>query len=126
MMNNADPLDFASSIDERFVENGHEHGRQYGYQRGYRQGFSRGLDYAMENHREIAQIAAHCEDLLQTLPDDHRQKRLINGLRESCREFRTLLPDQTRYAELFSSIRARYQHITGAVMTTPSKEKLSF
>ncbi|CAF2405710.1 unnamed protein product [Rotaria sp. Silwood2] len=112
-----DPLDFASSLDDRIIQNGQLEGRQYGYQRGFRQGFSRGLDYALENHREIAIIAAHCEHLQQKLlstnDSDPRQKRLLNGIIESCREFRTLLPDKPRYAELLASIRARHQHLTG-------------
>jgi hypothetical protein len=109
-----DPLDFASSLDDRIIENGQNEGRQYGYQRGFRQGFSRGLDYAFENHREIAIIAAYCDQLQQKLNDsDPRQRRLLNGLAESCREFRTLVPDTPRYAELLASIRARHQHLTG-------------
>jgi hypothetical protein len=125
-----DPLDFVSSLDERFIENGQEQGRQYGYQRGFRQGFSRGLDYAMENHREMATIAAHCEQLhhkLVTNTDaDQRQKRLLNGIIESCREFRTLLPDTPRYAELLASVRARYQHFTGTNTNTTDKPTLAF
>ena len=123
-----DPLDFAATIDERFAENGQEHGRQYGYQRGFRQGFSRGLDYALENHQEIAVIAAHCEQMSAEQEKDQRQKRLLNSIVESCREFRTALPDQRRYAELLSSIRARYQHVTGTTTTTnaTAKEKLTF
>ena len=41
MTNNTtvDPLDFASSLDDRIMENGQQEGRQYGYQRGFRQGF---------------------------------------------------------------------------------------
>lgn len=123
-----DPLDFAATIDERFTQNGNEHGRQYGYQRGFRQGFSRGLDYALENHQEIAVIAAHCQQMSDELEKDHRQKRLLNSIVESCREFRTSLPNQPRYAELLSSIRARYQHVTGTTTstTTTTKEKLTF
>ena len=125
-----DPLDFASSIDQRFVEDGLEEGRHFGYQRGFRQGFSRGLDYALENHREIATIAAHCEQLHQKLVSnsdaDSRQKRLLNGILESCREFRTLLPDNQRYAELLASVRARYQHLTGTGGATIEKATLAF
>ena len=125
-----DPLDFASSLDDRVMENGQEKGRQYGYQRGFRQGFSRGLDYALENHREIAQIAGYCEQLKEILSitndSDPRQRRLLNGIVESCREFRTLLPDNPRYAELLASIRARHQHLTGANNSTTEKSDLTF
>jgi hypothetical protein len=126
-----DPLDFASSLDDRLIENGQEEGRQYGYQRGFRQGFNRGLDYALENHREIAIIAAYCEQLLQKLTStndsDPRSRRLLNGITESCREFRTLVPDTPRYAELLASIRARHQHLTGAnSQTTTEKSTLTF
>ena len=132
MTNNTtiDPLDFASSVDDRLIENGQREGRQYGYQRGFRQGFSRGLDYALENHREIAIIAAHCEQLQQKLisMDDlnSRQRRFLNSINESCQEFRTLLPDKPRYAELLASIRARYQHLTKANSHTTEKSSLSF
>lgn len=112
-MSSLDPLEFASTLDERGSENGQIEGRKYGYQRGFRQGFNRGLDYALENHREIACIAVHCEKLQSIDTSDSRQKRLLNGIIESCREFRLLLPDVPRYAELLSSIRARYQHLTG-------------
>lgn len=112
-MSSIDPLEFASTLDERGNENGQIEGKKYGYQRGFRQGFNRGLDYALENHREIARIAAHCEQLQSTNTFDSRQKRLLNGISESCREFRLLVPDVPRYAELLSSIRARYQHLTG-------------
>lgn len=122
-----DPLDFASCLDDRSVQTGQDQGRQHGYERGFRQGFSRGLDYALNNHREIAIIAANCEQLQQKLvltsDSDHRQVRLLNGIVESCREFRTLLPDSPRYAELFASIRARHQHVTGVTphaIETPS------
>src|SRR5262245_34423840 len=114
MTNNTtvDPLDFASSLNDRLLENGQNEGRQYGYQRVFRQGFNCGLDYALENHREIAIIAAYCEQLQQKLAStndsDPRQKRLVNGIIESCREFRTLVPDIPKYAELLASIRARY------------------
>ena len=125
-----DPLDFASSLDDRVLENGQQEGRQYGYQRGFRQGFSRGLDYALENHREIAMIAAYCENLQQKLASSHdsdpRQKRLLNGIIESCREFRTLVPDKPRYAELLASIRARHQHLTGSDGQTAKKSDLTF
>jgi hypothetical protein len=125
-----DPLDFALSLDDRVMENGQNEGRQYGYQRGFRQGFSRGLDYALENHREIAIIAAYCEQLQQKLAStndsDSRQKRLLNGLTESCREFRTLVPDTPRYAELLASIRARHQHLTGTSNQTTEKSDFTF
>ena len=125
-----DPLDFASSLDQRFVEDGLEEGRHFGYQRGFRQGFSRGLDYALENHREIATTAAHCEQLQQKLASnsdaDSRQKRLLNGILESCREFRTLVPDKPRYAELLASVRARYQHLTGTGAPATEKTTLNF
>lgn len=125
-----DPLDFASSLDDRLVESGHNEGRQYGYQRGFRQGFNRGLDYALENHREIAQIAAYCDQwqvkFSSENESDSRQRRLINGLAESCREFRTLLPDIPRYAELLTSIRARYQHLTGTSNSNSEKVNLTF
>ena len=126
MSNNTeiDPLDFAASLDDRIAENGLNEGRQYGYQRGFRQGFSRGLDYALDNHREIANIAAYCDQLQQKTDSDQRQRRLLNGLAESCREFRALVPDAPRYAELLSSIRARYQHLTGA--QTTDKSDLTF
>jgi len=132
MTNNTiiDPLDFAASLDDRIIENGQNEGRQYGYQRGFRQGFSRGLDYALENHREIAIIAAYCEQLHEKLAStnepDPRQRRLLNGIIESCREFRTLVPDTPRYAELFASIRARYQHLTGSSNQTTEKTNLTF
>ncbi len=132
MTNNTiiDPLDFASSLDDRIIENGQNEGRQYGYQRGFRQGFSRGLDYALENHREIAIIAAYCEQLheklVSTNESDPRQRRLLNGIIESCREFRTLVPDTPRYAELLASIRARYQHLTGSSNHTTEKTNLTF
>ncbi|CAF0977895.1 unnamed protein product [Rotaria sp. Silwood1] len=125
-----DPLDFASSLDDRIIENGQHEGRQYGYQRGFRQGFCRGLDYALDNHREIAIIAAYCEQLqeklLSTNDSDPRQKRLLNGIIESCREFRTLAPDKPRYAELLASIRARHQHLTGTNNHTTETSNLSF
>ncbi|CAF1332291.1 unnamed protein product [Adineta steineri] len=125
-----DPLDFASSLDERLIENGQQEGRQYGYQRGFRQGFNRGLDYAIENHREIAVIAAYCEHLQQSLNSTNdsnpRQKRLLNGILESCREFRTLVPNTPRYAELLASIRARHQHLTGSNNHTTEKTTLAF
>jgi len=132
MTNNTtiDPLDFASSLDDRVIENGQNEGRQYGYQRGFRQGFSRGLDYAIENHREIAIIAAYCEQLQKKFAStndfDPRQKRLLNGIVESCREFRILVPDTPRYAELLASIRARYQHLTGTNSHTMEKSNLTF
>ena len=123
-----DPLDFASSLDDRIIENGQNEGRQYGYQRGFRQGFSRGLEYALENHREIAHIATYCDQLQQKLSStndsDPRQRRLLNGLAESCREFRSLVPDTPRYAELLASIRARHQHLTGS--QTTEKSDLTF
>lgn len=121
-----DPLDFASTLDDRILENAQQEGRQYGYQRGFRQGFNRGLDYALENHREIATIAAYCEQLQAKIPSDSRQKRLLNGISDSCREFRTLLPDNPRYAELLSSIRARYQHTTGTGNQSTEKTDLNF
>lgn len=122
-----DPLDFASSLDDRLVENGQHEGRQYGYQRGFRQGFSRGLDYALENHREIAIIAAYCDHLQQKLNEpDPRQRRLLNGITDSCREFRTLVPDTPRYAELLASIRARHQHLTGGNSQITEKDNLTF
>jgi hypothetical protein len=125
-----DPLDFASSLDDRIIENGQNEGRQYGYQRGFRQGFNRGLDYAFENHREIAIIAAYCEQLQakisSTNDSDSRQKRLLNGIVESCREFRTLVPNTPRYAELLASIRARHQHLTGTSSHTTEKSNLTF
>ncbi|UJR21355.1 hypothetical protein I4U23_024448 [Adineta vaga] len=127
---NIDVLDFASSLDDRVMENGQQEGRQYGYQRGFRQGFIRGLDYAWENHREIALIAAYCDDLYQkfstTNDSNPRQKRLVNGIIESCREFRTLVPDVPRYAELLASIRARYQHLTGSNNHSVEKDNLTF
>lgn len=128
MMNetNIDPLDFASTLDERLIENGQNEGRQYGYQRGFRQGFNRGLDYALENHRDIARIAAYCDQLPSENDADPRQRRLINGIIESCREFRTLLPDNPRYAELLTSIRARHQHLTGTSHQTGEKGNLTF
>ena len=90
----------------------------------------RGLDYALENHREIAIIAAYCEQLLQKLTttndSDPRQRRLLNGISESCREFRTLVPDNPRYAELLASIRARHQHLTGTSNSTTEKSDLTF
>ncbi|CAF1095515.1 unnamed protein product [Rotaria sordida] len=125
-----DPLDFASCLDDRIIQNGQHEGRQYGYQRGFRQGFCRGLDYALENHREIATIAAYCEQLQEKLvstnDSNHRQKRLLNGIIESCSEFRILLPDKPRYAELLASIRARYQHLTGTSTDTIEKSNLTF
>jgi hypothetical protein len=125
-----DPLDFASSLDDRVIENGQQEGRQYGYQRGFRQGFNRGLDYALENHREIAIIAAYCEQLQQQLSltndSDPRQRRLLNGIAESCREFRTLAPDNPRYAELLASIRARHQHLTRPSNSPTNKSDLTF
>jgi len=132
-MNNdtkVDPLDFALSLDDRIIENGQQEGRQYGYQRGFRQGFSRGLDYALENHREIAIIAAYCEQLQKRLASTNdsnpRQGRLLNGIVESCREFRTRVPDKPRYAELLASIRARHQHLTGSNSQTTEKSNLTF
>jgi len=121
-MSSIDPLEYASTLDERTIETGQIEGKKYGYQRGFRQGFNRGLDYALENHGEIARIAAHCEQLQST--SESRQKRLLNGILESCREFRLLIPDVPRYAELLSSIRARYQHLTGT--TTNAKSDLTF
>lgn len=125
-----DPFDFALSLDDRIIENGQQEGRQYGYQRGFKQGFNRGLDYALENHREIAIIAAYCEQLQSKLAlennSNSRQKRLLNGIIESCREFRTLVPDKARYAELLASIRARYQHLTGTGNQTTEKTSLTF
>lgn len=125
-----DVLEFASSIEARMIENGQKEGRQYGYQRGFQQGFSRGLDYALENHSEIARVAAYCEQELDkhisTNEADSRQRRLLNGILESCREFRTLLPDKPRYAELFASIRARYQHLTGTNIRPTEKSDLTF
>ena len=129
-MTNIDPLDFASTLDERLIENGQNEGRQYGYQRGFRQGFNRGLDYALENHGEIARIAAYCDQLQMKFTSendgDSRQRRLINGIIESCREFRTLLPDNPRYAELLTSIRARHQHLTGTSHQTGEQGNLTF
>lgn len=129
-MTNIDPLDFASSLDDRLIANGQHEGRQYGYQRGFRQGFNRGLDYALENHREIARIAAYCDQSQTRIASeneaDPRQRRLINGIIDSCREFRSLLPDNPRYAELLASIRARYQHLTGTGNPTSEKENLTF
>ncbi|CAF0723828.1 unnamed protein product [Adineta ricciae] len=125
-----DPLDFTFTLDNRFSENGQEQGHRYGYQRGFRQGFNRGLDYAWENHREVALIAAYCDDLHQKLSSmndaDPRQKRLVHGIMESCREFRTLAPDVPRYAELLSSVRARYQHLTGSTNHSTDKTNLTF
>ena len=122
-----DPFDFASTVDERPTEHGQQQGRQFGYQRGFRQGFSRGLDYALDNHREIATIAAHCEQLHAASDEsDSRQKRLLHAIGESCREFRLLLPDQSRYAELLASIRARYQHITRTSSSDIDKPQLTF
>ena len=125
-----DPLEFASTLDDRLIEHGQNEGRQYGYQRGFRQGFNRGLDYALENHREIARIAAYCDHWLTKFSaendGDPRQRRLIHGIVESCREFRTLLPDIPRYAELLTSIRARYQHLTGTSNQTTEKVNLTF
>ncbi|CAF3726376.1 unnamed protein product [Rotaria socialis] len=125
-----DPLDFASTLDDRFIKTGQDEGHHYGYQRGFRQGFCRGLDYALENHREIAIIAAYCAQLLgqlnSTNDSNPRQRRLLNGITESCREFRTLLPDAPRYAELLASIRARHQHLTGAGNNTIEASNLNF
>lgn len=122
-----DFLDFAGSIEQRSVENGLVQGRQFGYERSFRQGFSRGLDYAMENHREIAKVTAFCLDALSWIDEsDQRQKRLIAGVLDSCREFRDLIPDSMRYAELLASIRARYQHLTGANRIKIEKDTLTF
>lgn len=125
-----DPLDFAAALDDRFIKTGQDEGRQYGYQRGFRQGFSRGLDYALENHCDIAVIAAYCENVLQKLnsenDSDPRQQRLLNGIIESCREFRTLAPNTPRYAELLASIRARHQYLTGGNSLTIEKSNLTF
>jgi hypothetical protein len=75
-------------------------------------------------------IAAYCEQLQQKLAStedaDARQKRLLNGIIESCREFRNLAPDKPRYAELLSSIRARHQHLTGTNSQTTEKSDLTF
>ncbi|CAM4954546.1 unnamed protein product [Rotaria socialis] len=106
-----DPLDFASTLDDRFIKTGQDEGHHYGYQRGFRQ-------------------AAYCVQLLgqlnSTNDSNPRQRRLLNGITESCREFRTLLPDAPRYAELLASIRARHQHLTGAGNNTIEAANLNF
>ena len=127
MVTEIDPLDFAASLEERSVETGQDNGHRYGFQHGFSRGFSRGLDYALENHREIALIAAYCEHVLMSMnANDIRQKRLLNAVLESCREFRALIPDEPRYAELQTSIRARYQHLTGISKNNPDKATFSF
>jgi len=115
-LNFIDPLEYASTLDDRSENNGLNEGRQYGYQRGYRQGYKRGFDYALKNHSDIALIYAYCEHKLSllsmsTVNDGSRQSRLLNSIIDSCKEFRSLIPNTHRYTELLTSIYARYQHI---------------
>ncbi|CAF0825466.1 unnamed protein product [Didymodactylos carnosus] len=125
-----DPLEYASTIEERSTNTGVNEGRQYGYKKGYHQGFKQGLEYALKNHHDTAAIYADCEYKLRKLSENQTsQRRLINGIIDSCKEFRSLIPNTPRYVELLTSTRAKYQHILtldGSTKITSNTSELTF